>query len=662
MRSWRGMQRFTKGVVSDSIGVQGALLMARDVMPTKQSGGWRTRGAKPTYQVTSNPAEFGWAAMISGVGSTFSMRGSQRHPERALWFGDGGGGSNDIFATFDGGTLTGSRLDTFARNNAGALLTFPSGISNVYRSGGRSIVFGGEQFVTSPFGALPLRYAGCPHTAGAPGAPYTTGTVSTSAGSSTITGAGTTWTSALLAGYLWINDPATYDRAYRILQVVDADTVIVDRAVPATLAGKTYRISAETWWSVKPGTFGSLGATAPITARSVVQAACATMHQGRPFVANTVELDNQLSVDMLRWGAPVNETDAVHGGNGEWGGAEYFHPAALLPIYPGQGHSEDAAGILATASWGGALYIFKARAIFALRGYVETDGRDVGATVEVVDLDEGLLAVSTISQVDPIVTDEGIYFVGNRGLCLLNRDGIRNLSIETGARDLFNETIPGEPSMLALIDDRIVVQNGEVLANAVTNDDSNTLVFDRRRRVWYTQRTLVTTRPVQMTDGDFAGIPSGEPALLRGYAIDWRGDLDPTLRDTNGVLWVESDQSPQMMLVTHPISVASPGSMNGRVRAVQVRAWLDDFEGLDPVIEPVVLLGEGTEDVPVELIGGVSADETAAGQVEKWYRLPVRIGTPPVDEVRLRFQQIGVSLGCVVYEAGVEHVPVARLR
>ena len=103
--------------------------------------------------------------------------------------------------------------------------------------------------------------------------------------------------------------------------------------------------------------------------------------------------------------------------------------------------------------------------------------------------------------------------------------------------------------------------------------------------------------------------------------------------------------------------------MNGRVRGVHVRAKiLDSVLATDPTLGVSVLLGEEGYNTAVEpaISGSISVAESTV--TEKWNRIPVRAGSPPVDSVRVRLLQSGGSHDLRVTDVGVEYAAVDRIR
>lgn len=652
MRGFSRLQRFTRGIVSDAIGVRGALLEADDVVPLERGEGYRTRGGKPVTVVTAASGAATWHTYTGG---------------RYLWDMNGNAcqlasGSNAALALHLGDTASGVRLGLIsddakgyalpsqALDHAGAALTF-AGRTNLYStqlggSYGNGAFFHEELLVpmraTSGIG---FRYAGNPPVVGA--VPYSTGTVSGSSGDATLTGSGTSWNGAMVGAYVYINDADTSERPYRIVSVASTTSMELDRPLGgAVTAGTSYRIDSVAPWVCKPGTFGAQNYASVITSRSTVAALGAVQHQGRVFVWDTIDADNRRYPDRLRWSSPIAETD------GHWGGGELFDPNAFADAFPGEGGTHNSAGVQQCVSHRGTLYIFKAAAIYVLRGYVASDGSDEGASIERIATIPGQLASRAVA------ADEGILFASTRGLMLLSDGGLVNLSERAGAQQLFEDVVGAGVWSFSVLEDRVVMQSGGSLAAAVSSGDPNTLVWDRKRQTFTTQTTLATTRIVSPWSSgiELATALAAESSSIEGEFVEWQGDNDFT------TLVAEDSRYPLLRMTSHPISVQATGLPSARVRTLQVKAKVVDTDTTDPVLGVSLLLGEEGTRTAVEAAIAAASDAEEITTTEKWYRLPVRAGTPPVDSVRVRLVQEQGSRDIRVTEAGVESVGVARFR
>lgn len=657
MRDFRAMARLTKGIVSDGVGVAGALLEADDVVPLERSEGYRTRGGKPITVVTAASGAPAWPTFTGGT-AMISLNGTQSGTggPSSLLQGVVGGSTQFAMLTDD---AKGYVLPTQAVDQAGTALTF-TGRTNLFASRlSSAAVFGQELFVAAgnPGQGIPMRFAG--NGALTAAVPYSTGTIAGSSGSAVLTGAGgASWNSSMEGGYVYINDADVQDRAYRIIAVRSATSMEVDRPLAGDVAATSYRITANAAWTCKPGTFGAYQSASTITTRSTVEAQGACQHQGRVFVWDTIDADNLRYMSRLRWSAPINETDS------HWGGAEYFQPNAFLDVFPGEGasHYGSTFGILYCASYRGTLYIFKLASVYALRGYVASDGSDEGASVDLVaNIPSGIAG-------RPVVSEEGIYFCTKEaGLCLLDGSGITSITDRSGVSTITKRiaTQGSAPSTnnwygwtLSVLRDRIIMQALVSLASSVASGIPNTLVYDRRLRTWSTQTTVATTNVIEpWTTRQQVGVAlSSESAAVEGEWVGWHGDNEFE------TLTAEDSRYPLMRVTTHPISLAGADGPNGRLRAAQVKAKVVDPAATNPVLGVSVLLGEEGSNAAVEAAISATSSVPESVQTEKWHRLAVRSGTAPVDQARVRLVQSGGSKDVRVMEVGIEHVPVARFR
>jgi len=630
MRDFRAMARFTRGLVTDETNVRGALLEADDIVPIA-GGVYRTRGGKSGGAVTLTGS--GNAGALATFYSDALAVNSTAYPVFVSVKGTSGTGYLHA-ADVTGASV---QMPRQVLNSAGAAVTF-TGVTNGWDNAQHGAVFGRELLVCAKQGSsggasqLPARWAGSVQSE------YATGTISGTAGTLFVTGSGTTWTSSHEGMFLLINDATSGDRAYRVVRVVSATSIEIDRALPATVAASTgYRLSPVTWWSAKVGTFGgAIGGSAP-TSKGYVNALCCAGHAGRMFVGDTVDADGRRYPDRLRWSAVEAEGDSS-----SFGGSELWHANAFIDVAPGRGGS----GILGLASYGGSLYVFKRFAVYVLRGFVATDGTDEGASVDVVVTNEGC-AVS-----EPLETEDGVFFLGHQGVFLLTSSGLRNLCLGSrneGVRATYEAVNPQE---LAWVNRRLILHGGTTLAATTT---PNVMCWYADYGVWVTQTSLRTSRAVG---------PNGYGAVVTdelggtGKGVQWEYD-----HAYSGVLDVSGyTNGPRMKVTTHPIGIAGPDGPNGRLRAAQVKAKVVDSEANNLVLGVSVLLGEQGTTTAVEAAIAASSSVPESVQTEKWHRVAVRNGTAPVDQVRVRLVQSDGALDCRVMEVGIEHVPVARFR
>ncbi len=640
MRGFQQMQRLSKGIISDRLGVPGALLEADDVVPLDRGEGFRTRGGKTSAAFT-NPSGYTWPIVLTAAYRAWDMLGvvgSEGGAVAGLVYGNTAGGLRFAAINDNGEAYA---LPSQALDHAGTALTF-TGRTNLFKShDAHAALFHGEILVPYwPSTGIALRYAGARSYYSS--LPWSTGTCSGAAGSTLLTGAGgTLWLAHATPGsYIYINDADTSERAYRVIRANSDVQIVLDRPLAGDVAASTaYRIDTVAPWVCKPGTFGVLGAATAVTTRSTVAAGGATSHQGRVFVWDTVDADNTQYKDRLRWSAPVNET------SGHWGGAEWFDPNAYVDVFPGEGAaaSGSGSGIKQCVSYRGALYIFKGREVFALRGYLATDGRDEGAGIDRVEVLPGDL----VSRVVPM--DDGLVFATREGIMLLTASGTVNLSDRAGFGELYRTVFSGG-GFLSVVNDRLIMQSMVSLSSAAASGVPNTLVFNMRLQSVTTQTTLYTTNIITPWSGKEVAF-----AIVGEGFVRWDKDNDFSS------LVAEGGRYPTMRLTSHPIGLAQRGTPNARVRAMQVRAKVIDSDATDPVLGVTLLLGEQGTNTAVEAAIVATSDVEEQVTTEQWHRLKTA-GTPPVDSVRVRLVQEKGSTDVRVTELGVEAVGVARFR
>lgn len=635
--------RFTRGLVTDRVGARDALLEARDVVPMERGNAWRTRGGRGSG--TNVTGATGYAGVVQATGLQMGA---------GTYYGLLSATTSGGYGLFPlGANSAGSQLPYGVNLPSGAAATFTGRTNNLLAE--RGIEFGQEAWGLCA-SRIPVRWAGV-----AGDTEYATGTVSGTMGQTTITGAGTTFTSAHVGRYLLIDDATSGMRAFRIIAFTSTTVLVLDRALPSTFAGKSFRISPVSWWSVAPGTFGAGDYVTPAThaagAKNFLNARDVTQHLARPFVVDTIDADGLRYPERCRWGATEFETDALFGGDGEWGGAEYFHPNAFVDVAPGRGGAQ----LLAVRSLGSMVLFFKERAVFALRGFVETDGRDVGAVVEPITLEVGL------TYGEPVVTEFGCFFMSRKGVyliteqgqvvCVTDRDGVRNAYKEIGESSAL-----APPTTLSWTGRRLVIQNTETRADAVTNNRANTLIWDSNRGVWYQQQTNILGRIIDTTNNIAAGLGRALDTTA-GKIVDFASDVFFN-RSASSAAISDNDQGVEVLgeLTTHAIPLGD--KLNARVSAVLVKARVYDPDNINTVeVQVQVLPGEeGTNDAIENTLNLTERIAESANITEGWRRQPIRSGCPPVDSARVRLTQTAKTKDLRIYEVGVEHVAVDRVR
>lgn len=630
-RQSRTLARFEGGLVTDRVGVKGSLLEARDWIPLERENGWRVRGGKGAS--VEIPGAVGQRGMVG----TSVLRTAGHHGLATVELADTSRRLRPIRST--GGV--GDALTSSVVLPTGATAAFDGRINNFAAASG--VDFGRELWAVPGDTRMPVRWAGVMGEAA-----YSSGTVSGASGSATVSGTNTAFDPQRDMGrYLHVNDPLTGMRAYRIVAVLTGSSLQLDRPLPATFAGVAYRITSAALWTVAPNTWGRGSEGSPLTGAAAsmnfLNARDVTQHAARVFAVNCIDADGRHYPDRARWCAVEFETDSLYGGGGDFGGAEYWHRNAYLDIAPGRGGP----GLLYVRSVGTMALFFKQRAVFALRGFVETDGRDVGASIDTISSEVGAgMAAPVVTELGAFFADEeAVYLVGENAqvLPVTDRDGIRGAYRELLAG--------GEVVHLSWAHRRLIIQSSMTRAQAVAGDTFNTLVWHADQGVWCTQQTTETG---QVLETPLTAAAVGRAGgVSAGRLVDWQRDVSNVAADDGG-------QPVLASITTHAFPLT--GGMNGRLRGALVRGKLVDTATNDPTLALSVLLGEEGTTTAVEAAVAGSALLETGDVTEGWHRVPVRAGTPLVDTARIRLRQTAPSADVKVYEVGVEHVAANRTR
>ena len=625
------------------------MVVCDDVVPLPRVDGFRTRTGKTVSALTA--ASGGDAiAFTDGFLSAWSLSGVQAGVIATKYLAqtDSSSIANTRFVSGSAGSVY--VLSSQAANYAGAALTL-TGRINRFRSNdnGSAVLMRSELWIPSLDYAA-MRYGGAVDDSNVP---YSTGTVSGTIATTTLTfGGGANVSTIPIGSYIVINNASLQERPYRVASINSATSITVDRPLAATVAGVAYRITANAGWFCKPGTFGARN-QASITAYSTVVARGAAFHQGRVIAWGTIDADGIERVDRWRWSASAKETDGGH-----WGGCEYFHSNAFSDLDVSGSSGTDSSGYIAHGvSWKGSFYFFRNDGLYVLRGYLETDGRDAGASVDYIGSYPSLFTT-----VPPVVTSEGIWFLCSEGLMLWNGYMIRNFTRESGAFRMWElmNNIQDYRFRLSVLSDRIIIQSGENLQDSASTLIPNTMVYWRHEQLWTTQTTVACTNIVDTGDSEVA-LPNRPEVAALAISPSWTNWQADTVVSSSPV--AEGGRYPLMNLVTHPVALSRRDVVNGRVRGVHVRAKiLDSVLATDPTLGVSVLLGEEGYNTAVEpaISGSISVAESTV--TEKWNRIPVRAGSPPVDSVRVRLLQSGGSHDLRVTDVGVEYAAVDRIR
>lgn len=275
---------------------------------------------------------------------------------------------------------------------------------------------------------------------GSTNANYTTGTLSVTVGSPTITGSGTTWntiTNAEAGEYIKLPD----GKWYKILSIASNTSLTIEVNYPgATLAGQTYTISP---WGEVQGRFSTGTTTAP-TPEFIEN------HKDRIWTMNGNNLKSSV-LDLSVSGEHFNDFDTANN-------------AVEINIPSGKG--DTGTGLY---SLGNALYVFQKRAIWAIYGSSPGDFELRNITNEI-----GMVHKKTLVEYDNFV-----MFLSNEDVYMFDGSNLRNVS-DGKVKELIR-TWANKSSAVATLWD-----NKYVIAYTPTSDTHNSkvLYYDITRDAW----------------------------------------------------------------------------------------------------------------------------------------------------------------------------------
>lgn len=590
---------FTKGLVTDVIGVEGALLEALDVV-IDRAGEVRKRRAKTSRgSIWTGITSVGHALASSSVGYLIQVTE---------------GATGRVGGCAAGGSFGIASLD--ARQDGSG--STPSGYSYAGGTGGPATVHGPEIVAASGTSAA-LKWAGSTQSR------YSTGTVSTTASSTTVTGSGTTWTSAMEGMYLWINHATLRERAFRVTKVVSTTSLIVDNAPDATAATQTYALNPVGFLAAPDNLFST---SAGASVNDVRDASAMASHQGRLFVSGVIEYVDGTSYadrpERVRWSATQTET------SGKFIGTDYWHASGYTDIGMGEGGN-----ITGMVSFDGDLVIFKESAIYVLRGSVATDGTDLGASIDRIAGTQGVRRQAAI-----VATPYGVAFANKNGVFLYRSGKVDSLSSPISTK--WNVTGPTSAKLSYLgQDDRLVATKGDYA-----------FVFDMEQRTWTMQQGVADT----VTGGNVVemlndGATDREIQLMGDTFIDWVADFslsDAVTSDGHGTSY------PRMRVTTHPIALGAGLTGQGRVNTVYVNGYVIGSTLTVTLVQGRSKgLGTGLWGAPVELaVGSVSA-----GTFDKTYRLPVDGASPQYSAACVKVDQASAATDARIYAIALDVSP-----
>lgn len=270
---------------------------------------------------------------------------------------------------------------------------------------------------------------------------YTTGTITVTLNSTTITGSGTTWntsTNAEVGEYIKLPD----GKWYRITNIASNTSLTIETAYKAsTLSGQTYTISP--WGEV----MGKLSSTGTVT---VPLPQFIENFQNRVWTLT----DNTLNFSVL-------DTSVTEDHFNDW---DTSNNSGVINIPAGKG--DTGTGLYAL---GNALFVFQRRAIWAVYGNSPANFELRNITNEI-----GLINKKTLVEYNDVLlflSDSGVYMFDGSNLKNIS-DGVVNTSIDSWA----NKTSP----VATLWDNKYVLSytpNGDA-------HNAEALFYDITRGAW----------------------------------------------------------------------------------------------------------------------------------------------------------------------------------
>lgn len=353
---------------------------------------------------------------------------------------------------------------------------------------------------------------------------YTTGTISGTSATSTITGSGTSWLSNVEAGMYFVVPQTSNPRVYRI-ESVDSDTSItLDRNLNNTHSGIDYNIMPIAPLTAEDSTLKGTGASANFLLCHTYGLA---YHQSRVFFVD------QSNTSRIRWSYTPSEAASTT--DKSYQGPSRIDTAAYLDV--GEGIGGDITGLV---SMGNELIVIKQSAIYTVRGVFASDGTDLGATVEMVTDSVGVPQNPGFAwDITPlglvISTYNGMYVYRPGQFSLFGNDRIKPENLRRKQVKFISSPV-----------DRIIIM-----------DDTDCYEYDLGRDAWLTQTfSNGLTVPIVMNNGQYCvSVEDGVGTLLR-----W--DLDRTHSTNeadNG-----SNSQPLLRVVSQPVSVGASPALTGR--------------------------------------------------------------------------------------------------
>lgn len=487
-------------------------------------------------------------------------------------------------------------------------------------------------------------------------ADYTTGTVSTTASSTTITGLGTTWLANVNAGaYIVFSNAGLQERTFKIMEVVSNTSLIVDVAPDVTAAGQTYRVQRLGRVSAQDNIFCSAASASAVNVNWPV-ARCATSHQGRIFLGSTVEPESgrrKFNYGRLRWSALATEA-----ASGKFKGGDRWDTGGFADVYPGIGGE-----IVGLAPLGNdQLLILKQRACFVLRGQVDTAGdpQRTAAQLGIVSTTVGCIGVNAYD-----LTPQGVVFASHDGVYLWDGSSLQSITNNVigelwrqGALDAAPAVVSPEFPVCTVGDRVFVNWPGTWLGHAFTH-----LIYDLRRGTWSVSQSVATrkTAATQLCTRIALDFLSGywtafKPLGASGIMpINMDGDLA-----FNSVVNDYGSTPINAVVRTQPIELGGgAGREESRVRNLLIHGKADSVDAAagNEWLVCKVYAGSAYEDATAEATAA-SILVVAAGDEREW-----RVPAPGVGRARaVSVELVWDTLvwGGRIFDVGVTHAPTSR--
>lgn len=251
---------------------------------------------------------------------------------------------------------------------------------------------------------------------GSTNAAYTTGTISVTNGSATVTGSGTSWnttTNAEVGEYIQLPDT----KWYRITAIASNTSLTIEVAYyGSTASGQSYVISP---WGVVQGRFNS-GGSSPSS-----EVVTTLVRPNPPFIENHINRVWTLDGNSLRFSALDTSITGEHFNDWDTGGNA---GQILIP----SGNGDTGTGLY---SLGNALYVFQRRAIWRLYGSSPANFELRNVTNEI-----GMISQKTLVEWNDI-----LVFLSDLGLYLFDGSNLQNISkdvVNTDIDSWANKTTP----------------------------------------------------------------------------------------------------------------------------------------------------------------------------------------------------------------------------